>query len=109
MNKISQEWTAQYLATWIHDLRRRGYTVRSCDPYESESYNIEDTLEAANEILFAMDFGVMEITCPEGSVTTISMIAENEEDLVSDWAPASSHLTPEIERFSDAVFAKLGS
>lgn len=87
--------------------------VYAYDEYEDEDIYCDTTAELAEELLWTQDIGTLIIESTEGKHTVVALIAENEADLVSDWAPFHAHhnkaVVATLEEVGDVLNERLGS
>jgi hypothetical protein len=88
MKPIVKKYMLDRTAQLITTLRHKGYQVDLFDDDEDDYLESPESSTMADEILFMMCSSKMCITKNDNE-TVFLMIAENEADVVSDWAPSN--------------------
>tara|TARA_R110001592_G_scaffold100324_3_gene284769 strand:- start:8946 stop:9290 length:345 start_codon:yes stop_codon:yes gene_type:complete len=90
MKPIVMNYMLERTAQLITYLRASAYQVNLFDDYEDDYLESPESSTMADEILFMMCSSKMCITKNDNE-TVFLMIAENEADVVSDWAPSNMY------------------
>ena len=106
MKPIVKKYMLDRTAQLITTLRHKGYQVNLFDDDEYDYLESPESSTMADEILFMMCSSKMCITQNDNE-TVFLMIAENEADVVSDWAPYDMHGDQFLTKVMDTYMSDL--
>jgi hypothetical protein len=90
MNTITRTFIEDALTSFIGKLEKEGYALYMYDQFEDEDIVCDTHGELAKELL-GEDLTHLIIENQAGKHTVIAIIPENEQDMISDWAPFHCH------------------
>ena len=106
MKPIVKNYMLDRTAQLITTLRHKGYQVNLFDDYEDDYLESPESSTMADEILFMMCSSKMCITKNDNE-SVFLMIAENEADVVSDWAPSNLYGDKVLNEVMDTYMTDL--
>ena len=101
MNTITRTFIEDALTSFIGKLEKEGYALYMYDQFEDEDIVCATHGELAKELL-GEDVTHLIIENQAGKHTVIVIIPENEQDMISDWAPFHCHHDKFVEDTLDA-------
>jgi hypothetical protein len=111
MNTITRTFIEDALTSFIGKLEKEGYALFMYDQFEDEDIVCATHGELAKELL-SEDLTHLIIQNQEGKHTVVAIIPENEQDLISDYAPYHCHndkfVEETIDAFGEYLDANLG-
>ncbi len=102
MNNLTQTFMESALTSFIGKLEKEGYALFMYDHYEDEDIVCDTHGELARELLGECLTHLV-IENQDGKHTVVAIIPENEQDMISDWAPYHCHNDKFVEENLDAL------